>query len=754
MNRINEKAVPSLKKELIRFADPVLIYTTVAMTAIMYHFYDKLTFIYGIVSFASVFLLFRFFDFINSHRLIGAITYIAAWFVVFYSVGICMEQGREDYPIGFYLWFFTPQTAMDYNKWYSFVIFQLFVMFMASVIYYFTKIRYRLFMNFLVFIIPFVIYGKEYEKMPVPFIILLAAGFIILIFYCRQLSNDEYTVVVNRREIVSAAGVFTVIFAVAASVIPKPEIKEDRSRIEKLISAERFTDKLVEKLAGFRDTSSGGQFRSINTDTVLYLASAEEPLRLKTATFSDYSYQSDSWSAGKDDFAYKEKYSDTPIEISRTGELTEALLLAGKLDSEFAAKYSLSEFDSLELFVPQKKRMTISSVFQDNKAAPVPQLAERLLQTTYDGEIITAKTGLILSGDNRFSRNERFIFEYSPDQYFAAGENKRFIDSFSGNEYYSLLIDAKNVLKKKYYDAKDDETFKSAFKLLENESESYRDYTSKLLDYDNKKRIAELAEQITEGLTSDYDKAKAIEIYFYSNDYIYDLDYLKSNGENVENFLFNTKRGVCYEYATAMVLLARSVGIPARYCEGYNMSDAVNDSDSDFNYRITTMNSHGFPELYIKGFGWLSFEPTISDSVQEQKTAASSLLARAGIMILIAAVLLLAAVILYPWFAHRLFLFLSRNRSPGKTASEAMYRICRLYKIGAENTSDEVKKKVQSSAGADISALSELFDKSVYGEIVLTEKDKEKILEDYTNAYIALREKKRKKKKSKRLNMA
>lgn len=754
MNRINEKAVPSLKKELIRFADPVLIYTTVAMTAIMYHFYDKLTFIYGIVSFASVFLLFRFFDFINSHRLIGAITYIAAWFVVFYSVGICMEQGRKDYPIGFYLWFFTPQTAMDYNKWYSFAIFQLFVMFMASVIYYFTKIRYRLFMNFLVFIIPFVIYGKEAEKMPVPFIILLAAGFIVLIFYCRQLSNDEYTVVVNRREIVSAAGVFTVIFAVAASVIPKPEIKEDRSRIEKLISAERFTDKLVEKLAGFRDTSSGGQFRSINTDTVLYLASAEEPLRLKTATFSDYSYQSDSWSAGKDDFAYKEKYSDTPIEISRTGELTEALLLAGKLDSEFAEKYSLSEFDSLELYVPQKKRMTISSVFQDNKAAPVPQLAEKLLQTTYDDEIITAKTGLILSGDNRFRRNERFVFEYSPDQYFAAGENKRFIDSFSGNEYYSLLIDAKNVLKKKYYDAKDDETFKSAFKLLENEIESYRDYTSKLLDYDNKKRIAELAEQITEGLTSDYDKAKAIEIYFYSNDYIYDLDYLKSNGENVENFLFNTKRGVCYEYATAMVLLARSVGIPARYCEGYNMSDAVNDSDSDFNYRITTMNSHGFPELYIKGFGWLSFEPTISDSVQEQKTAASSLLARAGIMILIAAVLLLAAVILYPWFAHRLFLFLSRNRSPGKTASEAMYRICRLYKIGAENTSDEVKKKVQSSAGADISALSELFDKSVYGEIVLTEKDKEKILEDYTNAYIALREKKRKKKKSKRLNMA
>lgn len=745
----------NVKKLFSSLADPVLIYTVIAMTAIMYHFYDILVFQYAIASLVVGFLIFRLFDFINVHRIIGGGCYIAVWLLIFYSTGICIEQGRRNYPISFYLWLFTPQSVTDENIWYTLAIFLLFMMFMSSVIYYFTKVRYRLFMNFLVFIIPFIIYGKESEKMPTPYIILLAVGFIVLIFYCRQLREGEHTVIVNRKTIVSAAGVFTIMFAVAASVIPKPEIKANRQMIETLISAERFTDKLMEKLAGFRDTSSGGQFRSVNTDTLLYLAYAEEPLRLKTSTFSVYNYGRDTWSAEKADSAYTGRYTDIPIELANTGGLTEALLLAVKLDSDFAAKYGLSEFAAWDLYTPQKKQITIYSVFQSNKAAPVPQLVEKLLDTTYDEDISTTKTGLIFSSNGRFDRTEGFTFEYSTDKYFAVEKNKRFIDSFSAGEYYSLLTDAKNVVREKYYDNEENEELESALVILENERKSYRDYTSQLLDYDDKERIAELAKQITDGLSSDYEKAKAIEIYFYSNNFIYDLNYLKSNGENVENFLFNTKRGVCYEYATAMVLLSRAAGIPARYCEGYSMTDQVTDKNSDANYRITTLDSHGFPELYIKGFGWLSFEPTISDNVQEQQqTAASLLLARAGIIMLAAAILLLALILLYPWFMHRMFLWLSRKRSPNKTASAAMHRICRIYRCGAENTSDEVRIIVRNSAGADISALSELFDKAVYGEITLTEQDKEKILGDYINAYSALREKKRRKKRSKRLNMA
>ena len=151
--------------------------------------------------------------------------------------------------------------------------------------------------------------------------------------------------------------------------------------------------------------------------------------------------------------------------------------------------------------------------------------------------------------------------------------------------------------------------------IIEREADNYGDYVKKLRDYGNSEKILKLAEEITGGLSSDYDKARAIEQYFYLNDFVYDLNYVKSSMENVENFLFHTKRGVCYEYATSMVLLARAAGIPARYCEGFNMSKKSINEKYGTNYRITTMDSHGFPELYIEGFGWMSFEPTVTDSV-------------------------------------------------------------------------------------------------------------------------------------------
>ena len=166
------------------------------------------------------------------------------------------------------------------------------------------------------------------------------------------------------------------------------------------------------------------------------------------------------------------------------------------------------------------------------------------------------------------------------------------------------------------------------------------------------------------------------------------------------------------------------------------------------NYRITTMDSHGFPELYIEGFGWMSFEPTVTDSVAAtvKKGSASQLLARAGIMILAAAVFALVFILAYPWLRHRFFLVLSRKRTPDKTAAAAMHMICTIYGITAVNTSEEASAIVKKRSGADISELVRLFDKSVYGGIELMEAEKEIIIRDYVNAYNALREKKKEKK--------
>lgn len=750
MNRTVEKGASGLKKVFGKLADPVLIYAVISLTAIMYHFYDKLAVQYCAASLVLGFLLFRLFDFMNIHRLIGGFCYIMTWGLTFAAVQNCINIGYRDFDMSFALWFFTPQSAMDYNQWYSNAVFLLFGVFMCSVIYYFTRIRYRLFMNFLVFIIPFLIYGKEYEKMPTHFIILLAAGFIVLLFYCRQLGGDKKTIIVDRKGIISSAAVFTLIFTVAAAVIPKPEIKEDRTGIETMFSADSFTDKLVAMLTGYRDTTEGSQFRRINSEVLMYLAKSDEPLRLKTATFSNYRYINDSWTADKPDSAYTENYKELPIELPLTGELTEALMYVARNDSEFAEAYGLTEFLDKELYSPERKEMTVISVYQPSKSAPVPQFVEKLISSSSDDEISGTLTGLLFNRGESFRRTEKFTFEYCTDKYFASEVNYSFINRLGESDYYEMLKNAKLIALQLYSESRNsaDEESCRYHEILEREFENYKEYVRSLTDYGDSEKILELAEDITEGLSSDYEKARAIEAYFYLNNYVYDLNYVKSAAENVENFLFYTKRGVCYEYATSMVLLARAVGIPARYCEGFNMSQQSENEKYGTNYRITTMDSHGYPELYIKGFGWMSFEPTVTDSVAavEERDSALLPLARAGIMLLGAGVLVLAFILVYPLLRHRFFLILSRKRSPDKTASAAMHMICSIYGITAVNTSEEVAAIVRKSSGADISELVRLFDKSVYGGIELTEAEKDIIIRDYVNAYNSLREKKKEKK--------
>ena len=177
------------EKLVQKLLDPVLMYTVVVMMSIMYHYRPQLTLVYGIAAYVLGFLIFRIFDFIDKHHVLGTFAYIGLFLAFVYLTGWFADIGSDDYVVGFGLWFFTPQDALDYNKWYTLALFMLFMLFTSSVIYYFTRIRYRIFMGFLIFIIPFVIYGKEQEFMPTIFIILMSVGYILLMVHFRELKT-------------------------------------------------------------------------------------------------------------------------------------------------------------------------------------------------------------------------------------------------------------------------------------------------------------------------------------------------------------------------------------------------------------------------------------------------------------------------------------------------------------------------------------------------------------------------------------
>lgn len=120
-------------------------------------------------------------------------------------------------------------------------------------------------------------------------------------------------------------------------------------------------------------------------------------------------------------------------------------------------------------------------------------------------------------------------------------------------------------------------------------------------------RVRQLAKEITADRSSAYDKAKAIEAYLRT--YPYDLEVpAPPEGQDVADyFLFNLKKGYCDYYATAMVVLARSSGLPARFVSGYapGSYDAANAE-----YIVRELHAHSWAEVYFPEIGWVEFEPT------------------------------------------------------------------------------------------------------------------------------------------------
>ncbi|MDQ0221148.1 DUF4129 domain-containing protein [Peribacillus cavernae] len=125
-------------------------------------------------------------------------------------------------------------------------------------------------------------------------------------------------------------------------------------------------------------------------------------------------------------------------------------------------------------------------------------------------------------------------------------------------------------------------------------------------------RIKELARTITAEESNWYDQAKAIEDYFDGGEFVYDqsnIPYPEDAQDYVDQFLFETKRGYCDNYSSAMVMLLRSIDIPARWAKGYTEGTQINVKGERV-YEVTNNNAHSWVEVYFPNAGWVPFEPT------------------------------------------------------------------------------------------------------------------------------------------------
>ena len=118
-------------------------------------------------------------------------------------------------------------------------------------------------------------------------------------------------------------------------------------------------------------------------------------------------------------------------------------------------------------------------------------------------------------------------------------------------------------------------------------------------------RFRDLAQQITAGAATPYDKALALQNWFRTN-FTYDVNVPAGHGATAIDSFLSQRRGYCEQFAGTYAAFARSVGLPSRVAVGFTPGDL----GADGLYHVKGKHAHAWPEVYLSGIGWVAFEPT------------------------------------------------------------------------------------------------------------------------------------------------
>ena len=122
--------------------------------------------------------------------------------------------------------------------------------------------------------------------------------------------------------------------------------------------------------------------------------------------------------------------------------------------------------------------------------------------------------------------------------------------------------------------------------------------------------IKALAQQIVGTAATPYDEAMALQSYLRSTaNFTYDTRVPPATTKDAVWDFLQDRRGYCVQFATAMAIMGRTLGIPTRVAVGF-LPGTVQPNGGGFTYVVTGKQAHAWPELYFRGYGWVRFEPT------------------------------------------------------------------------------------------------------------------------------------------------
>lgn len=120
-------------------------------------------------------------------------------------------------------------------------------------------------------------------------------------------------------------------------------------------------------------------------------------------------------------------------------------------------------------------------------------------------------------------------------------------------------------------------------------------------------RVRNLAQEVAGNAANPYDKAEAIQTYLRGITYDEQIPFPPEDRDSVDWFLFDLRRGYCDYFASAMGVMLRAQGVPARLVSGYASGEL--DPETGL-FQVRQNVAHTWVEVYFPGYGWQRFEPT------------------------------------------------------------------------------------------------------------------------------------------------
>ena len=447
--------------------------------------------------------------------------------------------------------------------------------FIISVIYYFTMVRFRTMGLMLCIMFPFFFFSKRSDTMPDIMTTAIVLIFLATIIHNKKVSmkgKDGYGRLQVDRAYIICFAVFIIITGAITMAADKPFYESFLERNEALLSP--FSG--MPGNTGFEELSDQSSPRNARPkykyEKLFYLEtdSDADELFLRTKAF-DY-FNGDVWvNSGSGQFFY---YSQQKPEYSTDDVVSDICALTGKSKDGLYTNSSARAFDDSfrPLYLPAPY-----GTITDN--LPIQNLIYR--KSGLDTSIMRGSSYFyadVLDDSFRFYEAEESLYALAGELNYSSDDYLAFLSSKNDREEARRLIED-------YYKAR----------------ELYMG-TSGISD-----KLNELTKEITDGCHSDLEKARKLERYFSENGFIYSLDYVPSDN-SIDYFVFESKTGYCAGYATAMTLMARAAGLPARYVEGF----AAFEKNEEGQMVIRDGYAHAFVEVYIPGAGWLTFDPTVS----------------------------------------------------------------------------------------------------------------------------------------------